>query len=237
MKLLHVYIQIFVIHCFVAGLPFDLGCGNPIDIAILLDTSINDQPQYEEYRKFILSLVDSFEIDSGVVRLAFVTFSSRSVLHFRLDKYLRKEDIKSAIESALFTPGERNFADAFDMVRRQILFEPYGDRVDAHNIILLITSGNSERNSYQAAQQAQALKDQASVLVITKGVQDLREVHSFASDPYSENTYEIGPNENISLIKDLVYVGICSSKFLVFHLEIYDPFNFYFIIILVIFIC
>lgn len=209
-----------------------------MDIAILLDTSINDQTQYEEHRKFILSLVDSFEIDSGAVRLALVTFSSRSVLHFRLDTYLRKEDIKSAIESALFTPGERNFADAFDMVRRQILFEPYGDRVDAPNIILLITSGNSERNSYQAAQQAQALKDQASVLVITKGVQDLREVHSFASDPYLENTYEIGPNENISLIKDLVYVGICSSKFLVvFHFEITILSIFYFIIILIIFIC
>ncbi|XP_061165062.1 collagen alpha-6(VI) chain-like [Saccostrea echinata] len=192
------------------GLPFDLGCSESMDIVILLDTTINNSTQNDEFKKFLLDLVEDFQIDSGIARVAFVTFSSSPVLHFRLDKYSSKSDIKSAIESAIFTPGERNFADAFDLLRRQVFFEPYGDRPDAPNVILLITTGNSERKKYEASQQVQFLKDQVSILVISKGVKDMTEIHSFASDPYLENTYELAPSENISLIKDLAYVGICS---------------------------
>lgn len=202
-----------MIYFLTEGLPFDLGCGNSMDIALMLDTTTNNQSQHDEFRKFLTDLVDEFQIDSGKVRVALVTFSSQPVLHFRLDKYTNKNDIKSAIRNARFTPGERNFADAFDMLRRQVFFGQYGDRFDAPNIVILITSGNSQRKEIEAAQQAHTLKDQASILVIPKGVSNLKEMQSFASDPYLENTYELGASENISLIKDLVYVGICSSKY------------------------
>jgi hypothetical protein len=179
---------------------------------LLLDTTINNSTQYKEFRQFLLNLVEDFPIDSGSTRVGFVTFSSGSVLHFRLDKYNSKADVKAAIESAVFTPGERNFADAFDLLRRRVFFEPYGDRPDAPNVVLLITTGTSDRNAYQAQQQAETLKTQTSILVISKGVSDMKEIQAIASDPYLENTYELAATENISLIKDLVYVGICSSK-------------------------
>ncbi|XP_062593577.1 collagen alpha-4(VI) chain-like isoform X2 [Saccostrea cucullata] len=181
-----------------------------MDIVLLLDTTLNNSTQNEEFKTFLLDLVEDFQIDCGTPRVAFVSFSSSPVLHFRLDKYSSKADMKSAIKSAIFTPGERNFADAFHLLHRQVFFAPYGDRPDAPNVILLITTGNSERKKYEASQQIQFLKDQNSILVVSKGVKDMTEIHSFASDPHLENTYELTQSENISLIKDLAYVGICS---------------------------
>uniref|UniRef100_K1R289 Collagen alpha-3(VI) chain n=1 Tax=Magallana gigas TaxID=29159 RepID=K1R289_MAGGI len=58
------------------------------------------------------------------------------------------------------------------MLRRQVFFGQYGDRFDAPNIVILITSGNSQRKEIEAAQQAHTLKDQASILVIPKVTTD-----------------------------------------------------------------
>ncbi|KAJ8320015.1 hypothetical protein KUTeg_001602 [Tegillarca granosa] len=197
------------------GDEFDLTneCGsNPLDLVLLVDTSDANNENYDrEVRNFLSEFVEYADVNSGAVRVALVTYSTGVQIEFRLGEIDNIAGIQKAIRNVPFTPGDRNTADALEMLRRGIFFEPYGDRPDAPNALIIITSGNSNRNTGRTVPQAEALhQGGVSILVIGIGVQDEEETNGMASSPANENTFYLQSIDELSIIQDLVFVQLCA---------------------------
>ncbi|KAH3749756.1 hypothetical protein DPMN_184267 [Dreissena polymorpha] len=99
--------------------------------------------------------LDNADVDSGAVKAAFITYSTHPKVVFDLDDYSNKSEMVNAVYISEFEEGERNTADALGKVRSQILRQ---DRPDVPNVIVLIMTGASDRNSFRTLQESDALK-------------------------------------------------------------------------------
>ncbi|KAK3599021.1 hypothetical protein CHS0354_012500 [Potamilus streckersoni] len=183
---------------------------NPADIVFLLDTSTsNDVDLYNKIRSFLVHFVESSSVESGEVRFAFVPYTNYPDVKFHLNKYSRKSDIITAIKDATFNYGERNTADAFDLLRRQVFTEGNGDRSQVPNIVLMVTTGTSDRNSYRTIQEAEALRFAGvGIFAIGIGLTSARELEQMASRPTRENTFQLGSVDELEAIRDIVFAQI-----------------------------
>lgn len=186
-----------------------------MDLVLLVDTSDANDANYDrEVRNFLSEFVEYADVNSGAVRVALVTFSTGVQIELRLGEIDNIAGIQNAIRNVPFTPGDRNTADALEMLRRGIFFEPYGDRPDAPNALIIITSGNSNRNTHRTVPQAEALhQGDVSILVIGIDIQNEEETNGMASFPPEENTFYLQSIDELSHIQDLVFVQLCARKF------------------------
>ena len=124
---------------------------------------------------------------------------------------------KKVIREANFRLGERNTADAYDLLRRRVFFEPYGDRTDAPDVVLLITTGVPQRNQYRTIQEANTLKQlNVNILAIGVGRDTENSITQMASDPVEENIFLVQDVQSLQdelfVIKDLVFIQICARE-------------------------
>ncbi|KAL3854733.1 hypothetical protein ACJMK2_013983 [Sinanodonta woodiana] len=183
---------------------------HPADIVFLLDTSTsNNVDLYNNIRSFLVHFVENSSVESGAVRFAFVPYTSYPDVKFYLNKYTRKADIITAIRDATFNYGERNTADAFDLLRRQVFTEGNGDRPQVPNIILMITTGTSDRNSYRTIQEAEALRFAGvGIFAIGIGLTNAREIEAMASRPTRENTFQLTSVDDLEAMRDIIFAQI-----------------------------
>lgn len=163
-------------------------------------------------KAFLTSFLDSADIDSGMVKVGFVTYSTHPNVVFDLDTYSSFNEMVDAIFTADFNPGERNTADALGRVRSEVLVR---DRKDAPNVVLLLQTGKSDRNDYRTVQEAEALKyGRANIFVVGYNLdaEAEEEVNDIASKPTRENTFIMGSAFELDLVKEIVFAQIFTSK-------------------------
>ena len=198
----------------------------------VIDTSAwtNDSAGLEvelQIKSFFTSFLESADIDSGAVRVGMVTFSTHPEVVFKLDSFTNKLDVQTAVFDAEFRGGDRNTADALSRVRSQMLIASAGDRRDVPNVILLFTSGKSDRNSDRTLQEADALKyAKTNIFVLSYDLSEagVDEAQSMASKPVTENSFEVSSIDELDLIREIVFAQIFTrmlyfaSFFLVKHI-------------------
>lgn len=189
-----------------------------MDIVLLVDTSDAydyNNATYVAVRKFLAKFVKFANVSSEVTRMSLVTYSTTPTVHFRLDGIQTSEGVQNAIERARFAPGERNLADALDSLRRKVFFEYYGDRPKAPDVVVLLTSGRSNRRATQSAQYAQALKDLGvNVIGITWSDEGRDELANVVSEPSYANLFNLDSINELDIMTELVVAQVCESEFI-----------------------
>jgi len=193
----------------------------PVDLVIIVDTSVftNTSESFDRefiVKGFISSLLENADIDSGAVKVALVTFNTHPTLAFGLDKYWTRQDVQEQVFLSQFdsedATRERNIADALSLVRTKVLAR---DRQEAPNVVMLLTTGKSNRNSGRTLQEADALKmARANIFAIGVGVDEdgAEEMYEIASKPTMDTTFRVEQFSELELIPDLIYRAAFNSK-------------------------
>ena len=153
-------------------------------------------------------------INEGRVQVALITFNTHPEVVFDLGQLKTANALMDAIDDAEFLPGERNTADALGLIRSKIL---RFDRPNIPNVVLLLTTGKSDRNSFRTLQEADALKyARTSIFAVginldTDGEVELNEI---ASKPTAENTFLLRSFYELEIMKDVLFHQIFSSEYL-----------------------
>ncbi|XP_021375359.1 uncharacterized protein LOC110464458 isoform X7 [Mizuhopecten yessoensis] len=193
------------------------GCGNrPMDIVLLVDTSeayADNNETFLTIRDFLIKFVKLANVSSEVTRISLVTYSTSPKIHFRLGEINTPQGVEDAIRSASFWPGERNLADALDALRRRVFFEYYGDRPQVPDMVILITTGISNRRVTQSYQYAQALKDiGVNVIGITWSEEGKQELSNVVSEPAYANLFSLDTISELHIMTELVVAQVCESS-------------------------
>lgn len=176
-------------------LPCSLGgCqSSKIDIIFLVDTSRSvKKKNVRHVITFIKKLLSEAEIDQGVVQVGMATFSTNVHIHFHLNSHKTKAQILAAVDNITFAQGDTNTASALFFVRKQILTAEKGDRPEAKNVIIVITDGVSNVNTYRTVVEAQLAREAgAHIFAIGVGLAETTELHGIASHPPEDNTFTV----------------------------------------------
>ena len=152
---------------------YNTECVVMADIVFVLDSSGSitetDQTNWDKMLKFIKDVVTIFSSTGGDMRFALVSFSDNATVEFYLDT--RRENILTEINNIKYLKGRTNIADGLQTVRQEIFKSQRGDRINAPNIIILITDGIPNERIDDTTPQAVLLKKTGAYLLIV-GVTD-----------------------------------------------------------------
>ena len=117
------------------------------DIIFVLDESGSIGPSHFNLMKSFLSqLVSNLDINDDNARVGLVTFSTEVGTGFNLSDYSTVASVQSAISSLNYSGGNTNTAAALAHVRTTMLTSVAGDRINASNVVVVLTDGVSDDN-------------------------------------------------------------------------------------------
>ena len=105
-------------------------CPGAADIALVLDVSGSmPQERFSAVKDFLVQLLEQFELWSGTVRVAIVSFSDNARVETYLNSFATMEDNLEVVRRVPYRGGKTNIADAL-RVTRQRVFTGNGDRTN-----------------------------------------------------------------------------------------------------------
>ena len=149
---------------------------------------------------FVRQFVSNLNISPSTTRVALVTFADQANIRFYLDSYQNKQSILAAISFDIM-PSGTNYATVLDAINNQIFQSVRGDRVNAPNIVLLISDGYSS-NQQSTLPAVARLRSKGDALVVLGVNPDnewkRRELQVLASDPDSSNLITTESYQNLA---------------------------------------
>ncbi|XP_068717618.1 uncharacterized protein [Montipora capricornis] len=125
-------------------------CKRSLDVGLLIDGSTNvGAGNFKKTLGFLSDLVGHLSVSPQGTHVAVMVFESQATLHFNLAKseYHSLSKLQSAIR-ALTYPGKGIRTDlALQMAASQIFDSSGGDRNDADNLLVVLTSGKTSSGS------------------------------------------------------------------------------------------
>jgi len=119
-------------------------CTATVDLIFVLDASGSiESSGFEQMKSFVSELVNKFDVESGNVRVALLTYSTRVQVTFNLNMYTSRAEIRAAISRLTYVAGRTNTGDALAHVRTVMLQRAAGDRLHVPNVIVVLTDGGS----------------------------------------------------------------------------------------------
>ena len=179
-------------------------CRNTVaDIAFVLDDSGSVKKRnFFRMKRFIIGIVRSLRIGWKNVRVAVVSFSTKAVVNFHLNRHHNKRSLIRAIHRIRYRRGGTNTHYALRKLRRSVFRRRHGDRRRVPNIAIVLTDGKSS-NGRAVRKEAYKLK-RSGVLIISIGVgKNIRhsELRDMASQPTSLFKFTV---KNFSALKYVV---------------------------------
>lgn len=196
------------------------GCSaNPADVIFLVDASGSiGAPNFDKMKAFVSAIVRNLQIDSGTIRVAFVTFSSTYQSIFGLATYTTRGPMLASISSAPFIGLDTSVSAALAYTRTGIIGQT-GDRPEseARNLVILMTDGGSADRAATSREAALLRNTGAQIIVVGVGNWVyLPEIYAIAGYPNSSVLLIRDVNSLNSSIPYLLGV-ICQSESLAFY--------------------
>jgi collagen type VI alpha len=177
----------------------------------VLDISGSIQQEYLNAMNFAAFVSYGLDIDSGLVRIGAVAYSSNVVGQFYLNDYSTREAVVNALRFYNVT-GTTNTADALDTVRNIQLTAAHGARSGIRKVAIIITDGFSNVNADQTLPRAKALRD-SGVLVYSVGngnPQQLSELTAMASTPSTDFLSTITSPSDVETVAGSLLDKLCA---------------------------
>jgi len=119
----------------------------PVDIVMVLDGSSSvGHKNFTIVKDFMSSIVESFSVKEGGVRVALHQYSSerKQKTEFTLSQYNSKEAVINAIQGISWITGDTYTAAALNTVRRKIIEPAHKEDPERARMILVITDGDPQ---------------------------------------------------------------------------------------------
>ncbi|VDI22372.1 collagen, type XII, alpha [Mytilus galloprovincialis] len=138
---------------------------------------------FRKMKSFVSNSVSHFTIGSNDAQVGAITFSSQPHFQFALNKHTDKSSLSNAIQKIPYQSGGTNTDIALTYVEKNTFTAASGDRIDAQDILVIITDGKSSHPP-QTALEANRLKQRnVEIIVVGIGHADKAELNKMASDP------------------------------------------------------
>ncbi|KAM9308135.1 collagen alpha-6(VI) chain [Gastrophryne carolinensis] len=115
------------------------------DLIFLIDgsTSISDA-NFLEIKKFMVSIVDDFDVRPGGVHVGVAQYSDKYRVEFSLKQYTDKETLKDKIGNITQIKGNTLIGRGLTRTGSELLGPSAKTRIDVKQMLLVITDGNSQ---------------------------------------------------------------------------------------------
>ncbi|XP_064631744.1 uncharacterized protein LOC135490027 [Lineus longissimus] len=185
----------------------------PLDVVFVLDASGSvTSGNFEKVKAFTADIVSRFDIASTQIRVGVMTYSTSNVLQFNLQDYFDKAKMINAINAIVYTGGGTYTGAALAFMRQTMFSVTNGDRVGVPDVAIVVTDGKS-RDPTVTASEAQLAQD-AGMTVIALGIGSGiagNELYTIASDPESDNVFEVSDFDTLDVIADGLTASTCDG--------------------------
>ena len=191
-------------------------CAKRMDLIFVLDTSgsIGDN-NFRRMKNFVRILVGNLEINTGIVRVGVLVYGDTPNIAFNLNDFRDGEDAAKAILDIEFSRGTTDTAAALALVRTEMLRADRGNRVDAPDVVIVVTDGDSN-DIERTLTEARLLKE-AGVTSLALGVSDPRwmrstELYGIASLPRDTNALRVRDYASLDKVVEAIQEAICNGR-------------------------
>jgi Mg-chelatase subunit ChlD len=188
-------------------------CRNHADIFFLLDSSGSiDYQEFQQMKDFTKQLVDNLNVDNGQSNIGMITFSDDAELHFNLDDYNTRTDIKNAIDQVQHKAQSSNTARALELARTRGFLRERGDDPTNRNIVVLFTDGNSNDfdSTVREARELRVSGVTVLVVVLSDWV-NMYEIREIASDPDTDSIFQVASFNDFDRITNSLKTLLCDQ--------------------------
>ena len=175
------------------------------DVVFLLDSYAITRNVFEEMRAFLAQQLNIFYINDGKYRvgLALYTGGSDVKSEWQLNSYTTDSEMLNAIFEVAFTrgSGQREIGKAIDFIRENMFTYVNGDRNNARNLIVFLTSNEKGDDTYEAYRAAERAED-ASINLYTVGfyLDDTEEIRQISTWPLRTYNYIIKSFDDVGIL-------------------------------------
>lgn len=182
------------------------------DIVFLVDGSWSiGAPNFEQIRRFLYTLVNSFDIGPDHVRIGLVQYSTAPRTEFLLKTYQTKQDILQHMASLPYMGGGTQTGLGLDFMLKTHFVEAAGSRSDQNvpQIAVVITDGRSQDN---VKSHADDLKRKGIVLYAI-GIKEADEdqLREIANKPHSQHVYSVSDFAALQGISQNIIQTLCTT--------------------------
>lgn len=130
-------------------------CPAQMDIAMVLDLSGSLEEVYDVVIEFAKQTI--YGLPVGQVRVSVVTYADNAKMVFPLNAYTTPATIKNALAFSK-SGGTTNTQSAINMANTQCFTSVNGDRSGVRNVMVVVSDGQSNVNSYRTIPEADAAR-------------------------------------------------------------------------------
>ena len=185
-----------------------------MDLIIILDSSGSvGQANFDHVKSWVGQLILGLDVDNGVVNVGLLVFSSSETVVFHMDRHSSRSGMLEDLANVRYMRGTTNTAGALQYARQTMFSRSNGDREDVKNIVLLVTSGDSDDRE-ETILEARLMKDEGVHILVTVVGNwfTMEEMNAIASHPYEENRFHLDEYEDLNEeFKDMLQGLVCNS--------------------------
>lgn len=157
-------------------------------------------------------IVMGLNFEGDRTRVGVVTYQSSPKIEFPLNAYREKLEVMNAIA---FKQDMRvygtNTADALDVLRSDFFISTAGERSGVQNVAIVMTDGRSNIKMAETLVEADKAKNEnIRLMVVGIGAKmDAVEINGIASDPDSDNTFQLPGEGDLQTVADQILDQLC----------------------------
>ena len=126
-----------------------LECAAEADVIFVVDASNWVGRRFFHHAvKFVKSITERLEYASQKFRVGMVTYGARAKVQMRMYEGVNKSNVIHAAQTLHFHGGEPYVTEALETVNRDVLKTSEGDRPEVPNVVVLLTSGLTDKEDY-----------------------------------------------------------------------------------------
>lgn len=160
------------------------------------------------------NITSQLDINRDRTRVGLIYWSNEAYTHFNLNSYFNRENTIQAILRTPFLGQRTHTASALEMLYKQGYTAANGDRIDATNIAIVITDGNSNINPENTPIQGiEARTAGIHIIVAAVGTTFVNhvELEGIASAPTDHNIFNVAHYDDLPNIMDQLVSGTCNG--------------------------
>nr|DBA24890.1 TPA: hypothetical protein GDO54_012487 [Pyxicephalus adspersus] len=180
------------------------------DLIFLIDGSYSiSEPDFEEMKKFMISVVEDINVENGKVHVGVGQYSDSYKVEFKLKTHRAKRTLKEDIEKIPKIGGNTHIGNALTRTDKELLSPSSNSRIreGIRQILVVITDGVSQD---EVGKPAQALRGKGiDIYAIGVGGVDESQLIQIAGS--AEKKFFIGDFSKLKNIKQRIVRNICST--------------------------
>ena len=190
-----------------------------VDIVFVVDHSgsINavDDGNWDLMLNFVATVAGTFTIGDTAARIGFVKFGNSATNVFFLERYDSQADVVDAILRVSYDGGATNTQEALKVMHEEQFTDSNGDRIDAINVAIVLTDGESTVDPERTIPEAQEAR-RKGITIFAIGIGDNAneaELRLMSSDPQQlDQNYFLAPSfDALDDITDAVADATCNA--------------------------